>query len=33
MGRPPLPPNGAVSIHLRSASVSLWIGMTLMPVW
>jgi hypothetical protein len=33
MGLPPEPPKGAVSIHLRSASVSLWMGMTLMPLW
>lgn len=32
IGRPPLPPYGAVSIHLRSASVSLVMGITLTPV-
>lgn len=32
IGRPPLPPYGAVNIHLRSASVNLWMGITLIPV-
>jgi len=30
--RPPVPPCSAVNAHLRSASVSLEIGITLMPV-
>lgn len=30
--RPPVPPCSAVNAHLRSASVSLDIGITLMPV-
>jgi hypothetical protein len=32
MDRPPVPPYSAVNIHFRSASVSLSIGMTLIPV-
>jgi len=31
--RPPVPPYSAVKAHLRSASVSLEMGITLMPVW
>jgi hypothetical protein len=31
--RPPVPPCSAVNAHLRSASVSREMGMTLMPVW
>ena len=30
---PPVPPYSAVSIHLRSASVSRSIGIILTPVW
>lgn len=33
IGLPPLPPYSAVSIHLRSASVSLPMGIMLTPVW
>jgi hypothetical protein len=32
MGIPPVPPCSALMIHLRSASVSTWMGTTLMPV-
>src|SRR5271170_7102751 len=32
IGRPPVPPYSAVSIHFRSASVRRSIGMTLTPV-
>jgi hypothetical protein len=31
--RPPVPPCSAVRAHLRSASVSLEMGITLMPLW
>lgn len=33
IGLPPVPPNSAVNIHLRSASVRRSMGMMLMPVW
>ena len=33
MGLPPVPPNSAVNIHFRSASVRASMGMILMPVW